>query len=73
MVLLDIKFVPRNSFSEWVEINRVSTDFRITILNHTIDHSIAFRNPNFFDFPSLRYQFERVYSHLRTEFPWFFH
>ena len=70
---MDIKFAKRNPFSEWVDINRVSTDFRITLLNHTIDHAVCFRNPNFFDFPSLRVQFERVYSHLKPEFPWFFH
>ena len=50
MALLDIKFAKLNPFSEWVDINRVSTDFRITVLNHTLDHSFAFRNPNFFIF-----------------------
>ena len=73
MTLLDIKFAKLNPFSGWVDINRVSTDFRITLLNHTLDHSLAFRNPHFFDFHSLRHQFERTYLHLKPEFPWFFH
>lgn len=71
-VLLDIKFAKLNPFSCWVDINRVSTDFRITILNHTIDHSFCFSNPWFFNFHSLRQQFERCYLHLKDEFPWFF-
>ena len=67
--LLDIKFARRNPFSEWVEINKVSTDFRITILNQTIDHTIAIRNPYFFDFPSLRYVSIHIYE---LNFPGFF-
>ena len=61
-----------NPFSCWVDLNQVSTDFRITKLNHTIDHSLCFNNPYFSDFSSLRQQFERTYYHLKTEFPGFF-
>ena len=69
---MDIKFARLNPFSCWVEINQVSTDFRITLLHHTIDHAICFRNPYFSNFHLLREEFERVYSHLKPEFPWFF-
>ena len=67
-----MKFAVRNSFTGWIDINRVSTDFRIAILNHTIDHAIYFHKPYFSDFHSLREQFERTYAHLKFEFPWFF-
>ena len=67
-----MKYAKRNPFSGWIDINRVSTDFRITILNHTIDHAICFHKPYFSDFQSLRVQFERTYDHLKFEFPWFF-
>ena len=61
-----------NPFSCWVDLNQVSTDFRITILHHTLDHSLCFKKPYFSDFDSLRQQFERTYCHLKPEFPWFF-
>ena len=53
-------------FSQWIDINRVSTDFRIAILNLTIDGLFALGNLFF------RNSFEQTYDHLRVEFPWFF-
>ena len=35
--LQDIHFLPRNPFTEWLEIDRQKTDFRITVLNVTIE------------------------------------
>lgn len=61
-----------NGFSEWIDINRVSTDFRITILHFTIDDVIAFCNPFFFNYQSIRNRFEQTYAHLKVDFPWFF-
>ena len=69
---MDVKFAPINPFSSWIDINRVSTDFRITVLHVTIDGLSSFCNPYFLDFHSLTEQFERAYAHLKPEFPWFF-
>ena len=33
----DIRFLPLNPFSEWIDIDRQRTDFRITVLNVTLD------------------------------------
>ena len=36
-VLQDIRFSPCNPFTEWIEMNQQKTDFRITVLNVTLD------------------------------------
>ena len=33
----DIRFSPLNPFTEWIEMNQQKTDFRITVLNVTLD------------------------------------
>ena len=43
----DIRFSQLNPFTEWIEINRQTTDFRITILNTTIDDLKLVDNPFF--------------------------
>ena len=68
----DIRFSPLNPFTEWIEINRQTTDFRITILNVTIDDVKLVSNPFFPHVEIMNDRFERTYAHLRIEFPWFF-
>ena len=36
-MLQDIRFSPCNPFTEWIEMNQQETDFRITVLNVTLD------------------------------------
>ena len=43
----DIRFSPINPFSEWIDINRQATDFRITMLNVTVDDVQLVNNPFF--------------------------
>ena len=68
----DIHFSPLNPFTEWIEINRQTTDFRITILNVTIDDVKLVDNPFFPAIETMIERFERTYAHLKLEFPWFF-
>ena len=68
----DIRFSPLNPFTEWTEINRQTTDFRITILNVTIDDLKLVDNPFFAGIETMIERFERTYAHLKLEFPWFF-
>ena len=71
--LQDIRFLPRNPFTEWLEIDRQKTDFHITVLNVTIDDIDLIDDPFFPHFESMIERFERTYAHLKLEFPWFFH
>ena len=57
---------------EWVEIDREKTDFRITVLNVTIDDLDRIYNPFCLHVESLFERLERTYAHLKLEFPWFF-
>ena len=68
----DIRFSPLKPFTEWIEINRQTTDFRITILNTTIDDLKLVDNPFLPSIETMIEHFERTYTHLRLEFPWFF-
>ena len=68
----DIRFSPLNPFTEWIEINRQTTDFRITMLNVTIDDVKLVDNPFFPGIETMIERFERTYAHLKLEFPWFF-
>ena len=68
----DIRFSPLNPFTEWIEINRQTTDFCITILNVTIDDLKLVDNPFFAGIETMIERFERTYAHLKLEFPWFF-
>ena len=68
----DIRFSPLNPFTEWIEINRQTADFRITILNTTIDDLKLVDNTFFPSIETMIERFERTYAHLRLEFPWFF-
>ena len=70
--LQDIRFLPRNPFTEWLEIDRQKTDFRITVLNVTIDDVDLIYDPFLPHFESMIERFERTYAHLKLEFPWFF-
>ena len=70
--LQDIRLLPHNPFTEWVEIDREKTDFRITVLNVTIDDLDRIYNPFCLHVESLFERFERTYAHLKLEFPWFF-
>ena len=70
--LQDIRFLPRNPFTEWIEINRQKTDFRITVLNVTMDDLNLVDNPFFPYVESMIERFERTYAHLKLEFPCFF-
>ena len=71
-MLQDICFSPLNPFTEWIEINRQTTDFRITILNVTIDDLKLVDNPFFPGIETMIERFERTYAHLKLEFRWFF-
>ena len=71
-MLQDIRFSPLNPFTEWIEINRQTTDFRITILNVTIDDLKLVDNPFFPGIETMIEHFERTHAHLKLEFPWFF-
>ena len=64
-VLQDIRFLPCNPFTEWIETNRQKTDFRITVLNVTLDDLNLID-----DIESKIERFERTY--LKLEFLWFF-
>ena len=33
----DVRFLPLNPITEWLEINKHTTDFRITVLNVTLE------------------------------------
>ena len=68
----DIRFSPLNPFTEWIEINRQTTDFRITNLNATIDDLKLIDEPFFPHITSMIERFERTYAHLKLDFPWFF-
>ena len=68
----DIRFSPLNPFTEWIEINRQTTDFRITILNVTIVDLKLVETPFFPGIKTMIKHFERTYAHLTLEFPWFF-
>ena len=68
----DIRFSPMNPFTEWVEINRQTTDFRIAVLNVTLDDLKLVNNPFFPHITSMIERFERTYTHLKLDFPWFF-
>ena len=68
----DIRFSPLNAFTEWIEINRQTTDFRITTLNVTIDDLKLVDNPFIAGIETMIERFERTYAHLKSEFPWFF-
>ena len=68
----DIRFSPLNPFTEWIEINRQTTDFRITILNVTIDDVKLVDNLFFPAIETMIERFELTYAHLKLEFPWFF-
>ena len=70
--LQDIRFLPRNPFTEWLEIDRQKTDFRITVLNVTIDDVDLIYDPFLPHFESMIEGFEWTYAHLKLEFPWFF-
>ena len=70
--LQDIGFLPWNPFTEWIEIDRQKTDFRITVLNVTIDDLGVIDDPFFPHVESMIERFERTYAHLKLEFPWFF-
>ena len=62
--LQDIRFFPCNRFTEWIEIDRQKTDFRITVLNVTIDDLGVIDNPFFPHVESMIERFER-YAHLK--------
>ena len=68
----DIRLSPLNPFSEWIEINTQTTDFRIAILNSTIDDVKLVNNPFFPHVEIMNDRFERIYAHLRIDFPGFF-
>ena len=68
----DIRFSPLNPFTEWIEINRQTIDFCITILNVTIDDLKLVDNRFFACIETMIERFERTYAHLKLEFPWFF-
>ena len=70
--LQDIRFLPRNPFTEWLEIDRQKTDFRITVLNVTIDDIDLIDDPFFTHIESMIERFERTYAHLKLEFPCYF-
>ena len=70
--LQDIRFLPCNPFTEWIEINRQKTDFRITVLNVTVDDLNLVDNSFFPYVESMIELFERTYAHLKLEFPRFF-
>lgn len=70
--LQDIRFLPHNPFTEWLEIDREKTDFRITVLNVTIDDIDRIYNPLCLHFESMIERFEQTYAHLKLEFPWLF-
>ena len=70
--LQDIRFLPCNPFTEWIEINGQKTDFRITVLNVTMDDLNVIDDPFFPHIESTIESFERTYAHLKLEFPWFF-
>ena len=70
--LQDIRFLPRNPFTEWLEIDRQKTDFRITVLNVTIEDVDLIYDPFLPHFESMIERFERTYAHLKLEFSWFF-
>lgn len=70
--LQDIRFLPYNPFTEWIDIDRQKTEFRISVLNVTIDDLNAFYHPVLFDCESIADRFERTYAHLKLEFPCFF-
>ena len=56
--LQDIRFLPRNPFTEWLEIDRQKTDFRITVLNVTIDDVDLIYDPFLPHFESMIERFE---------------
>ena len=69
----DVRFSPLNPFTEWVEINRLTTDFRITELNVTLDDLQLFIHKPFDSHDACMIErFERTYAHLKVEFPWMF-
>ena len=68
----DIRFLPLNPFSEWIDIDRQRTDFRITVLNVTLDDLDLVFDPFFPHFDAMIERFERSYAHLKPEFPWLF-
>ena len=68
----DMRFSPLNPFTEWIEINRQTTDFCITILNVTIDDLKLVDNLFFPGIETMIERFQRTYAHLKLEFPWFF-
>ena len=70
--LQDIPFLLCNPFTEWIEINRQKTDFRITDLNVTMDDLNVIDDPFFPHIESMIERFERTYAQLKLEFPWFF-
>ena len=59
-------------FTEWLEIDRQKTDFRITVLNVTIEDVDLIYDPFLPHFESMIERFERTYAHLKLEFSWFF-
>ena len=63
--LQDISFLPCNPFTKWIEIDRQKTDFRITVLNITIDDLGVIDDPFFPHVESLIERFERTYAHLK--------
>ena len=46
-MLQDIRFSPGNPFTEWIEMNQQKTDFRITVLNVTLDDLNLIDKPSF--------------------------
>lgn len=69
----DIRFSPMNPFTEWVEINREMTDFRVMVLNVTLDDfKLKIDKPFGSHVSCMIERFERTYVHLQVEFPWLF-
>ena len=56
--LQDIRFLPRNPFTEWLEIDQQKTDFRITVLNVTIDDVDLIYDPFLPHFESMIERFD---------------
>ena len=53
-------------------MNQQKTDFRITVLNVTLDDLNLIDEPFFPHITSKIKRFERTYAHLKLEFLWFF-